>query len=60
MCWYGNHQMLTGQEEMASSVAKGGLDSISEKNSSPKVFSSSGTAAQGMSLHPWRYLKDMV
>lgn len=52
--------MLTGQEEMASSVAKGGLDSISEKNSSPKVFSSSGTAAQAMSLHPWRYLKDMV
>ena len=53
--------MLTGREETASSCAKGGLDWISRKNSSPKELSSTGAGCPGkwLSHHPWRYLKDM-
>ena len=40
---------VTGEEEMASSCAKGGLDWIVGKIALPKELSSTGTGCQGIS-----------
>jgi len=49
-----------GQEEMASSCARGGLDCILGNTSSLKGLSSIEAGCEGkwLSHHPWRYLKD--
>jgi len=51
----------TELEAIASSCARGGLDSILGKSSSLKGLSNLGTGWPGkwFSFNPWRYLKNM-
>ena len=50
---------MTGQEEMASSCVRGGLEWILGNFTSLKGLSSIGTGCpgKGLSPHPWGYLK---